>query len=221
MGWREAGLLLALGTLSASLWVTVELMDWVVEGEHHAIDEKVMVALRQAENPAVPIGPGWVKGAALDITALGSAPVLTVVVLLVGGFLLLERKYAAAGLILFASLSGTILNQVLKGFFARERPEVVPHLADFGNSSFPSGHSMLASIIYLTLAALLTQTVKTLPTKMYLVGTAFALAFLIGLTRVILGVHYPSDVLAGWTAGTAWALVCWLAAHWLRARGRM
>ncbi len=219
MGWREVGLLMVLGALSASLWATVEVMDWVVEGEHHAVDEKIIRALRQPSDPVVPIGPGWVKNAALDITALGSAPVLVLFVVLICGFLLLERKFAAAGLILFASLSGTVLNQILKSFFSRERPDVVPHLTEFGNSSFPSGHSMLASIIYLTLAALLTQTVKTLPTKLYLIGGAFLLAFLIGLTRVILGVHYPSDVLAGWTAGTSWALVCWLVAHWLKERG--
>lgn len=215
MGWREVGLLFVLGAISASLWITVEVADWVVEGEDHGIDERIMLALRQPNDPAVPIGPGWVKHASLDITALGSAPVLAVIVVMICGFLLLERKFAAAALILFASLSGTVLNQFLKHFFGRERPDVVPHLAEFGNSSFPSGHSMLASIIYLTLAAMLTQTVKTVPTKMYLIGTAFALAFLVGLTRVILGVHFPSDVLVGWTAGTAWALICWMGARWL------
>lgn len=221
MGWRDVGLLMVLGTISASLWVTVEVTDWVVEGEDHGLDERVMVALRQPENPALPVGPKWVKNASLDITALGSAPVLTLFVVMICGFLLLERKFAAAGLILFASLSGTLLNQFLKNFFSRERPDVVPHLTEFGNSSFPSGHSMLASIIFLTLAAMLTQTVKTLPTKMYLIGVAAVLAFLVGLTRVILGVHYPSDVLVGWTAGTAWALICWMGARWLRERGRV
>jgi undecaprenyl-diphosphatase len=221
IGWREVILLLTLGAISGGLWLSIEVSDWVMEDGDHAVDERILVALRQPNDPAVPIGPGWVKTAALDITALGSAPVLTLIVVLICGFLLLERKFSAAGLILFASLTGTFLNHMLKNFFGRERPDVVPHLAEFGNSSFPSGHSMLASIIYLTLAALLTQTVKTVPTKMYLIAAAFLMAFLVGLTRVILGVHYPSDVLVGWTGGTAWALLCWMVARWLRQRGKL
>lgn len=219
MGWREVVLLATLGTLSASLWIFVAVTEEVMEDEHRGVDKRILLAFRQPSDLAVPIGPHWVKNVSLDITALGSAPVLTLITLMICGYLLLERRIAAAGLILFASISGTILNQVLKGYVGRERPSVVPHLAEISNSSFPSGHSMLSSIIYLTLAVLLVQTVKTRTTKMYLIGLAFFLMFLVGLTRVILGVHYPTDVLAGWTAGTAWALLCWMAANWLKQRG--
>lgn len=221
MGWREVVLLATLGTLSASLWIFVVVTEEVVEQEHRGLDKRILLAFRQPSDLAMPIGPHWIKNVSLDITALGSAPVLTLITLMICGYLLLERKIAAAGLILFASISGTVLNQVLKDYVARERPNIVPHLAEISNSSFPSGHSMLSSIIYLTLAVLLVQTVKTRSTKMYLIGAAFLLAFLVGLTRVVLGVHYPSDVLAGWTAGTAWALLCWMAANWLKQRGTL
>lgn len=219
MGWREFVFLLTVGCITSSLWLFVVVTDEVVENEHRGLDNRILLALRTPGDLSQPIGPHFVKNASLDISSLGSAPVLTLIILMICGYLLLERKFAAAGFILFASITGTILNQALKGFVGRERPQIVPHLSEISNSSFPSGHSMLSAIIYLSLAVLLTKTVKTRPTKMYLIGSAFFLAFLIGVTRMILGVHYPSDVLAGWTAGTAWAMLCWVGATWLNRRG--
>ena len=219
MGWREFVFLLTVGCITSSLWLFVVVTDEVVENEHHGLDNRILLALRTPGDLSQPIGPHFIKNASLDISSLGSAPVLTVVVVLICGYLMLERKFAATAFILFASITGTILNQVLKEFVGRERPHVVPHLSEISNYSFPSGHSMLSAIIYLSLAVLLTKTVKTRPTKMYIMGAAFFLAFLIGITRMILGVHYPSDVLAGWTAGTAWAMLCWVGATWLNQRG--
>jgi undecaprenyl-diphosphatase len=222
MGWRELVLLLAIGTITASLWIFISITDGVVtQKEYRGMDKNILLAFRTPDDLSRPIGPAWVKAVSLDISSLGSASVLTLITLLICGYLFLERKFAAAFLIIFAAVSGTLLNQMLKDVVGRERPQIVPHLAEISNSSFPSGHSMLSSIIYLTLAVLLTQTVKTWPTKMYLVGSAFMLAFLVGLTRVIIGVHYPSDVLGGWTAGTAWAILCWMGAKWLNRRGAL
>jgi len=219
MGWREFVFLLTVGCITSSLWLFVVVTDEVVENEHRGLDNRILLALRTPGDLSQPIGPRFVKNASLDISSLGSAPVLTLIIVMICGYLLLERKFAATWFILFASISGTILNQILKEFVGRERPQIVPHLSEISNYSFPSGHSMLSAIIYLSLAVLLTKTVKTRPTKMYLIGAAFFLAFLIGLTRMILGVHYPSDVLAGWTAGTAWAMLCWVGATWLNRRG--
>jgi len=221
IGWPEFVVLLAIGSLTASLWIFVTVTDEVIESEHRAIDKRVMLAFRTPGDLARPIGPEWVKRVSLEISAMGSAPVLTIIVLLICGYLFLEKNPAAAWTILFASVSGTILNQILKNLIGRERPQIVPHLSEISNSSFPSGHSMLSAIIYLTVATLLTKTVHTRAAKIYLIGSAFVLAFLVGLTRVIIGVHYPTDVVAGWMAGTAWAIICWFLAGWFSRRGQL
>jgi undecaprenyl-diphosphatase len=82
-------------------------------------------------------------------------------------------------------------------------------------------HSMMSSVVYLTLAVLLARTMKRRRVKIYLVSAALFLSFLVGLSRVYLGVHYPTDVVAGWAGGTAWALLCWLTAYWLEKRGEV
>ena len=87
--------------------------------------------------------------------------------------------------------------------------------------SFPSGHAMDSAIIYLTMAALLARFVQPLALKLYFLGLAAVLTFLIGVSRVYLGVHYPSDVLAGWVGGLAWATVCWTVASYLQKRGQV
>lgn len=156
---------------------------------------------------------GLVKPVSIDITALGSVSVLTVLTLLAVGYLLLERRSGAAVFVLIATIGGTALSEGLKSLFARERPDVVPPLATFSNASYPGGHSMLSTVVYLTLAVVLAETLSRRRTKIYL------LAFLIGVSRVVIGVHYPTDVLAGWAAGTAWAPLCWLAAVRLKRRG--
>jgi undecaprenyl-diphosphatase len=122
-------------------------------------------------------------------------------------------------LVLAASAGGLIISSLLKHEFERRRPSVVPHLATVYTSSFPSGHSMMASAVYLTLGALLTRIVPERSAKVYFIAVAILVAILVGLSRVYLGVHYPTDVLAGWTAGSVWALVCWQVARYLQQRG--
>jgi undecaprenyl-diphosphatase len=139
--------------------------------------------------------------------------------LVAAGYLVLMRRYGATMLVLVASVGGGILSQGLKQLFGRPRPEVVPHLVVVESLSFPSGHSMAAAVIYLTLGALLARFAARRRVRIYVIGVSFALTFLIGITRVYLGVHYPTDVLAGWAAGLAWALVCWLVARYLQYRG--
>lgn len=218
-GWREFVILLTALALCSGLWIFLVVTDEVMEKEPHRMDNQILVALRTAADPSKPIGPAWVKPVALDITALGSAAVLTLIVLLICGYLALERKFTAAFLILFATGTGALLSNTLKYAVNRDRPTVVPHLAEFSRMSFPSGHSMLSAVVFLTLAVLLAQTVDQRRSKIYLICAALLLAFLVGLSRLILGVHYPTDVLAGWTAGTVWALLCWLAAARLQSKG--
>ncbi|MBN1206731.1 MAG: phosphatase PAP2 family protein [Myxococcaceae bacterium] len=202
-GIRLLGLLLAL--VGSGLGFVL-LADEILEQETQGFDEAVVRALRRAEDPSLPIGPDWLRQAALDVTALGGAPVLALITLAVCGFLALVRHYRSMLLVAGSTLGGAVLNAVLKAFFARPRPTVVPHLAEAYAPSFPSGHAMLSAIVYLTLGAMLAQLIERRRLKAYVLGVAVLLSFLVGLTRVFLGVHYLTDVLGGWMAGLAWAL---------------
>lgn len=218
-GWREFVLLLAAATLCGSVLLFVAVTDEVREGEVENTERQWMRALRLPDDPSIPIGPRWLQHVGLDISALGGGAVLTLMTLLVIGYLLIERRFHAVVFLLFAALGGLALNKSLKVLFGRERPDIVPHLSEVSSASYPSGHSMLSSIIYLTLGVMLARSVQSRTLKIYFVSAALGLSFFIGLSRVYLGVHYPTDVVAGWAAGTGYAMVCALAAYWLQNRG--
>lgn len=196
----------------------VKLADEVREGETQRLDAWVLRSLRTQANPAVPIGPSWLLPTAQNLTALGSVPVLVLAVLAVAGFLALARLWRHLGLVLGASTGGSLLLVVLKSAFDRPRPTVVPPLALETTASFPSGHAMMSAVIYLTLGALLAQLCPRWRERVYVGTVGTVLVVLIGVTRLYLGVHYPSDVLAGWSVGLAWALASGLVARGLRSR---
>ena len=187
-----------------------ELAGDVLEGDTQAFDERVLQSLRRPDDPSVPIGPRWLRIAAADVTALGSASVLGLTVTAIVGFLLLQRMQRTALFVLTASVGGWLLNTGLKSVFQRARPDVVPHLYDVMTLSFPSGHAATSAAVYLTLGALLMRVAKRPITKIYCMAVALIATFTIGLTRIYLGVHYPTDVLAGWLIGLSWALACWV-----------
>lgn len=217
----ERTFLLVLLAVAGVTWTFIELADEVQEGDSRRFDEWALRSLRHPDNLSQPIGPVWLEDFARDITALGGAAVIGLVALTTIGFLALQRKKHAAVLVAAAIFGGALLTAGLKEFFARERPALVPHLAHVTSSSFPSGHSTLSAVTYLTLAALLARTVADRGTRAYLLGIASVLVMLIGLSRIFLGVHYPTDVLAGWCAGIAWALVCAVFTRWLQRRGQV
>jgi undecaprenyl-diphosphatase len=218
-GLLEAAVLASLLLVSGSTWVFVEIADGVHEGEARWFDESVLHALRRSDNPALPIGPYWVSNVARDLTALGSAAVIVVISLGAAGFLVLRRKWGALWLIIASIAGGAVVSTALKSVFERPRPDLVPHLDQVSSLSFPSGHSMLSAVTYLTLGALLARTTTDRRIKTYFLVTAGAVAVIVGLTRIYLGVHFPTDVLAGWCAGIVWALLCSLVARWLQREG--
>jgi undecaprenyl-diphosphatase len=116
-------------------------------------------------------------------------------------------------------LSGLAVNSLLKYAFARPRPDVVPPTVEVFTASFPSGHAALSAITYLTLAAILGRTQPAVSVRIYFIVLAAFVTGLVGVSRVYLGVHYPTDVLAGWCVGAAWALGCWALMSWLQSRG--
>lgn len=203
--------------LIAALLLFVAIADEVREEEHLPIENAIMRAFRTGDPPR-PIGPHWVADAARDVTALGSVAVLSGIVALTVGYLWLSRRRAAAVFVTIVSLGGLGVNAVLKATFDRERPDIVLRLVEIDSFSFPSGHAMSSATIYLTLAVLLTRLASQRRRKLYILGAALLLTLAVGFSRVFLGVHYPSDVIAGWAAGLAWAQLCWLVAHWIGRR---
>jgi undecaprenyl-diphosphatase len=217
--WKEFTPLLLIALISGGVWAFSEIADEVMEGETHEVDEWIMLAMRNPADPSDPLGPAWFEEMARDLTALGGMAVLCVITAAVCGFLLLDRKPAAALLAAAAIGSGLLVASALKYGFSRERPDLVPHGSYVYTSSFPSGHSMLAAVTYLTLAALLMRVQPRLRLKAYTLVLAVLLTLGIGASRVYLGVHWPSDVLGGWAAGATWALLWWFIVWRLQRRG--
>jgi len=211
--------LVALLVVVFSLFAFVKIAEELGESGLASFDERLLQLLRVPGQPHVPIGPAWLLEAAQDITVLGGRTMLVSVTVFAIGYLALERKYGAMWLVTAAAAGGGLLETVLKQLFSRGRPSVVPHLVAVTSPSFPSGHSMLGAIMYLTLGALLARFATRRRTRIYLLAVAVLMTAVIGATRVYLGVHYPSDVLAGWCAGLIWALTCWLVARYLQYRG--
>lgn len=215
----ERIVLVPLLVLIIGVWFFIELAEEVLEGSTQRFDEWAVRAMRTPENPAHPIGPAWLEEVARDFTALGGVAVLILTIAVVTGFLFLQRKKRSAWFVLAASVGGLLASLALKQFYQRERPQIVPYLTTVYTHSFPSGHSMLSAAIYLTLGALLARTVRDRATRVYCVLVASLITGLVGISRVYLGVHYPTDVLAGWAAGGSWAVLCWVIAAYLQERG--
>jgi undecaprenyl-diphosphatase len=204
---------LILGLASCALiWIFLILASEIAEGETQAFDVMILKALRSPDDLSKPIGPAWLEGALLDLTALGGSTVLGLVIFAVVGFLLLQTRYRTALVVALTSISGELVSTLLKQAFNRPRPSVVPHLRDVYTMSFPSGHAMESAIVYLTLGAILMRATESRLTKLYCLGMAMLLTLLVGISRVYLGVHYPTDVIGGWMIGFVWASVCWMAA---------
>lgn len=219
LGGREPVVLGAFFVVLLAVWGFIAVASEVIEGDTQAFDVQIVRALRQTDNPAVPIGPEWVQETGRDATALGGMAWLIVLTLVLAGYMWLDRKGHMALLLVTASGTGMLLSFLLKWLFSRPRPDVVPHLSHTATSSFPSGHSMMSAVVYLTLGTLLATVVPRARLKVYILVVAASLSIIVGVSRVYLGVHYPTDVFAGWAAGLVWALTCWLIAHYLQKRG--
>ncbi len=216
VGWL-LGLLAAAAGLLAFWGIAAEML----EGETGAFDRAAMLALREPGDPSDPVGPRWLEEVARDVTALGSHVVLTAVTLAVVGYLALDGRRRAALLVAASVGGGMALSSALKLGFNRPRPELVPHAVEVYTLSFPSGHAMLSAVTYLTLGALLMRVQARWRLRAYVLSLAVLTTLLVGVSRVYLGVHWPTDVLAGWCVGTAWALLCWLVALRLQREGEV
>ncbi|MFO1142284.1 MAG: phosphatase PAP2 family protein [Amaricoccus sp.] len=219
VGRVEPRALILLVVVAACLWAFVGLADAVIEGETHSFDTRLLLALRNPADPADPLGPAWVEELGRDVTALGGFGMLTFLTFAAAGFLWLQGNRRSMWLMLVSIGGGQALSALAKAGFDRPRPDLVPHGMHVYTSSFPSGHAMMAAVTYLTLGALVARVQPTRALKLYVLTLAVIVTVAVGVSRVYLGVHWPTDVLAGWTAGAAWALGCWLVASWLESRG--
>ena len=193
----------------------------VLEGDTRTFDKAILLAFRTPGDLSQPIGPLWLHEMVRDFTALGSTGVLTIVTLGVVAWLLISGKRRTASFVLVAIVGGVISSNLLKLGFARPRPDLVPHSVVVFTNSFPSGHAMMSAVVYLTLGNLVARTQRAFANKLYLVSLAVFLTLLVGLSRIYLGVHWPSDVLAGWAVGACWALMCWIVMSRLQVTGKV
>ena len=207
--------------LAMMLFAFAQIADAVNEGDTRTFDQAVMFAMRSDADPGDPVGPEWFEEAVRDVTSLGSATVLVLVSVIVIGFLLMSGAQGAAMLVSVSVFGGMLLLRLLKEFFQRARPDLVPHAVQVFTNSFPSGHAALSAVTYLTLGALLARVERPRAARMYFLGVAISLTMLVGTSRVYLGVHWPTDVLAGWCVGAAWAMACWFVAARLQRRGQV
>lgn len=212
-GKIELKLLSAWLIVAGGLWGFIELMEIARDASPHDFDTAILLAFRSAGDPATPIGPVWMEGVVRDITGLGGTAVLTFITVASVLYLLVARKPRTALFLCAAIAGGQVLSSLLKLGVERPRPDLVSHLVDVHTLSFPSGHAMLSAVTYLTLGSLLARIMPDRTSRVYVIGIAVLLTFLVGMSRIYLGVHWPSDVLAGWCAGAAWAMLCWLAAR--------
>ncbi len=192
------------------LWGFLRLATKIMGQQDLYYDQKILLSMRQSIDLAEPIGPLFLKDAMVDLSALGSVSVALVIFVTVLGLLLIQRQHR---LVIFMTLSifgGSALSIFLKTLFMRSRPDLIPHLTPAHYYSFPSGHSMTATVVYFTLAMVLSEAAHEKIIKHYILICAILIIGIVGISRVYIGVHWPSDVLGGWMMGTAWALLCWL-----------
>jgi len=185
----------------------------VITGKIISIDNSILLLLRNTENTSIPVGPGWLLNFMKYITALGSIPVVILITIFTSGLLILKKEYRSLKLILFAATGGGVIELLMKEIFSRPRPQIVPHLVSVDSLSYPSGHSAITSIILLSLVLIIYNSEIKGSIKLYFLYSVILLIFIIGISRIYLGVHYPSDVLGGWSLGLIWSSISAILAY--------
>lgn len=202
-----------LGIAGFALIILLVLNDAVTD-----LERSMLLALRVANDLSDLIGPGWFEEAVAELTALGGFTIITLVTIFAVAILTMLGHGSAALYLAVVLGSATIVSNGLKLFFERQRPDIVPHIDRTFTASFPSGHAMMSMVTWLTIAAVTIRFVPRHELRILIVVSAILLSILIGASRVYLGVHWPTDVLAGWCAGLFWACGCWLMAHYINRR---
>jgi undecaprenyl-diphosphatase len=218
---KEPIMILMLAGIAGGVWSFIELAENISENHTKAFDRAILLAMRDPVNTSDPLGPPWMEETVRDVTALGGVTILSMITFAVICYLCLQGKTRMAFVVFISIAGGMIFSIILKEMFGRARPDVITHLYYASNYSFPSGHSMMAASTYLTLGVLIARSQPNRLLKVYFISIAVILTVLIGISRVYIGVHWPSDVLGGWAAGAVWALLWWFIAFWLQLLGKV
>ena len=218
---NEVGAVVALLAVSLLGYGFFVLASEVGEGSTAALDRKILLSLRNPADLSDPIGPRWLEETMRDITGLGSVFTIVFVTAAAVAYLAMTGRRRIAAFVVAAIGGGELASTVLKLFYHRPRPDLVPHGMEVFTASFPSGHAMMSAIAYLTLAALVARVDRQRGVKVLVMLVGISMTLLVGFSRVYLGVHWPSDVLAGWCVGAAWAALCWFVALQLQRRGEV
>jgi len=216
----ETRVLIGLVMAAGALWAFLSIADEMADGETQTLDRRIILGLREPGDLNDPIGSRNIEEAVRDITALGGTTlVVAVTAVSVLAFVFHKRRAHAmvmAGVVLAAWGS----SQATKALYGRPRPDLVPHEAYVYSGSFPSGHSTMSTAAFLTLAMLIASLEARRRSKALAYAVAALFVVGVGFSRVYLGVHWPTDVLAGWCLGSAWALAGWIALRTLHAPTR-
>lgn len=195
-------LIIGLGLVMLAAAVFAQIAQAMVRGQTQAFDNGILRWMGS-------IGSPWLDSVVLEVTALGARAVVYMVVLVASAFLWQSRHHYSAAMLWVAVIGSGLINTVLKVTFNRPRPDVFPwRTQHVGLASFPSGHAMTSIVVYGTLAFLIARLAPTRWLRRLVWVVAVLVIVLVGLSRLYLGVHYPSDVLAGFVVGGAWAITC-------------
>lgn len=216
LGKHELTTLILIAVIGGGSWGFLKLADEVFEGDSQDFDRAVLLSLRNPNDLTDPLGPLWVEEIGRDVTALGGNAILIFLTISIAGFLVLQKQKWVALFLVSAVVSGMLMSTGLKHFFDRPRPDLVPHGSYVYTQSFPSGHSALSAVTYLTLGALIARVQTSRRLKTYILLLACFITLAVGISRVYLGVHWPTDVIAGWTLGATWAAICWMIFRWFQ-----
>lgn len=182
--------------MAFSLWAFLTIAGEMAEGETRSLDEHLLPTLRVAGDPGNPVGPRWLEEAMRDITALGGFTVLTLITLTTAVALFRAGRARQAWVVGMVVIGAELSSDLLKLAYARPRPDLAPHGSYVYSNSFPSGHSTISVTTYFVLAIILTGLVQRRQSRTMIYAVAGLLIATIGLSRVYLGVHWPTDVMA-------------------------
>ncbi|WP_245162422.1 phosphatase PAP2 family protein [Brevundimonas sp. AJA228-03] len=216
MARAEFAALGALAVVTLGTVTFVGLADDMTEADGQAFDQAILHWMQPVAGQ--PRGPWWLHEAATDLTSLGGIAVLTLFAVVALGILLILRKRLSALLLVVGLAGGVGLSEGLKAMFGRERPPADFQAVETLNASFPSGHALLSTVFYLTVAVMMTRAFPRRRLKAYVLGVGMVFALMVGLTRVYLGAHWATDVMAGWCVGAAWAMALWLVSYAVERR---
>lgn len=186
-------------------WGFFELANARLDSADKDLDHRFLEVLRQPDNPARMIGPPQLEEAVRDFTALGGYAVLVTTFLGFSIFAFAELGTRTFHFFWLTTFGGFWMGVLMKRLIQRERPSIVPHLSHVsGNTSFPSSHAMMSVVVYVTIGLLLSQMTSNRHLRQLMTGLPLAIALIVGISRVCMGVHFPSDVMGGWTGGLLW-----------------